>query len=398
MENINFIKLSDVITKNMFELYDIILYDKIFLQQDVEYVKISLCINNDTSLLNLNTDPNIDTNKLDMYKYNIYVHGHEIYNGELNHEQNIFPTSNLPLSKGVYHNLFVVIKNLSLEFINLHWNNMLKITWKKSNQNFANNNFLEGIDIEWTNGYPDDIDNNNLIRFISGYVGIINHHYTNISDDYLSNNKNIFTQENISGEHYIYNLNHLDHYSNYVDDANLMCDNYKIQDILFILVNKLPKINNKSISILGETIKIPCDKFSFDNYDENTGEYIYKSTNIFYEKADIITNIKILMQDPEIQPNIDKIILNTKNNLNTNVDADANTNESIYNNFELEFSQSKNNPDNLIKSYDIIGLDNFIQIPTIYYCETSITIYYKFNKKLNKSQIRKVNIQLILYN
>ena len=395
--------IRDIIKKNISDNFDILIYNPDFLQINLENAKVYLYGNHVD-----NTDNKLDL--LDGLEYEILFSGSYVYQNIFKSGVNIFSKSNIPFSFNVFHKGFFIIYNLPNELVKKIYNYTLVIEYNLSIENFQHN---DGYTMDWDSGINETHLGINQFRFIGGMCGVSHNTSNNsgyISDNYYNQNHKIIAHdEDYELNNYIcLHLANLDESNNWVNGYESECNIYSIKKMLMMLIEK--KIPNllTGYETVSDNFKIPIwsgDFVKIDNYDvqddtlnvlsndKTMKSNMFKYTFNDYSKPDAISNIEFLCSNKKYIIKIIKIILceqkkiindNVNNVNNFIINNHNNLNqvdyEDIYHKFDLEFDSTPN-------GYKILGLSNFLIIPTICSSNTKIEIEFE----LGNENISNVN-------
>lgn len=346
METIYNIKIANIITKNIYNTFNLVINNHPCTKIPTKSIKISLIdsTNNQSEYLNLKS-------------YSIYANGNKIYENILDSNKNIFPCENIPLGEIKHHNILIVILNLDLNFMSTYINYYLQIIHTEyvetgNNYNNLNGNNNLNYSIPWNYLVPKNDINTMVIT--SGMLGLANN---NIYDDieYVIKNNTIHGY-NINSKLELLNIQHLNKLHQYNNEYQYNCDEYSATKNLFILCNYY-----RDCCLVSDTLKIPYYNFELMSNIDN--KYLYKSSVILsYGLCDSLTNISFLCDNIEI-----KMIKST-------ITIERNFNKIIEH--SLEFSENYH-------GYYILGINNFNHIPIVGTNDVTLTIEFEINNKID---------------
>jgi hypothetical protein len=154
-----------------------------------------------------------------------------------------------------------------------------------------------------------------------------------------------------------------------------------------LIEKKIPN-STKGYEVVTDSIKIPIWSCDFVNISDNTNSLnlnCFKYTYSEYSKPDAISNIEFLCDNTKYIiksiiltcSQIKKKIVLDEPDININNNANRNDYEEIFHTYELEF-------DLIPEGYKILGLNDFLIIPTIHSINTKIQIDFELsNEHLN---------------
>lgn len=367
-------KISDILRRNIHNSFDILIYKPDFLCSNIENVQFFLSDDNGNK-----------TTKLDGLTYEIIFSISPIYKNILKSGTNLFTNSYIPFGYNIFHEGFFVLESLDNKMISEIINYTITFIYKVStilltyppNQITGNN-----YEMNWNTGIDETNQDNNKFRFIDGMCGVAfnsNRQSSYFNDDYFLTNKSTF----ISGENFELNnsyglkISHLDEQNNWVQGYKSECNPYHCNKILQSLIeHHKPAKELPPYQIIHETFKLPIgfENFSIQQYNmdsthseqtEITNLYICKFT-LCYGNHDALTNIQFICPNTKYHFKNVKLILCSKAPVEYTVN-----NKPIYGNkfesFELEFEETN-------YGYKILGLDNFLVIPTLSCTMVNISI------------------------
>lgn len=375
--------LSEIIFKNNFDKYDIIIEKPKFLSSNINNVKFSLepKVQQTSKYLNKyenNTEENLLL--LDGFIFEIHFSTSLIYKNFIYTNKNLFrhkdTDTNIPFELCIFHKGIFIIKNIDIELKKKLINYNIVFRIKLSTQIFNVKNFS----IKWNIGIDETKADIQELKFLCGMTGVSYNDMTQFDEEYLNNNKKIFVQnEKLTQNKFIcLNISHIDTNNNWVQNSEKECDIYISTKLLNFFIN-----NYYNCSIVSETYKLFVD---IEEQREKTKQNKIKKI-LFYDKPDAITNIEFLCSTKYIFTNI-KLILYTNDKI-----LYYNNDVSFYGEnvltYDLEFQPLISTGDNdnsdisNISGYTISGLNNYMVIPTLNATKTMIEIDYHINNKID---------------
>ena len=269
--------IRDIITKNISDNFDILIYNPDFLKVNLENAQVYL-YGNDSQTDNQiveKTDNKLDL--LDGLEYEILFSGCTVYNNIFKSGTDIFTNSDIPFGLNIFHKGVFIIYNLPNELVKKIYNHKLVIKYNISVKQFPNNNFLGGHEMDWNSGINETNHDINKFRFIAGMCGIT--HNTSkksgyISDEYYNKNHKIIAHDEDFelNNHMILHLANLDNSNNWVEGYKSECNIYSIKKMLMILIEKKKPNSLTGYHVVSDNLKIPIWSGNFvkiDNYEHS---------------------------------------------------------------------------------------------------------------------------------
>ncbi len=361
MEEIFIVK--DVLRKNIFETFDIVITKPKFLCSNIENVQVFL----------LDLDGNL-INKLNGLEYELVASSYSIYKNILTIGTNLFTNSNIPFAYNIYHLPKLIIYNLSNQLGLEIKDYQIKFTYNLSNtlQNYPPNQIPPiPYEIKWNCGINEQNEDKNTIRFMHGMMGCSCCPTQSFDKDYLHKNKRLLiSNETLNpNDYYCINISHLDESNEWVENYGKEHNSYQYDKLINLLVYQSDIADNigSYSKMISETSKVPVwsghfeynpDNLEPNNSESNNLKSKYKVKIDLVGGIDAITNIQFLCDNKKYLFN-SICLITTQIQRITNEENNITTYSSVTNDpIQFEFDKTD-------YGYKILGLDNFLIIPIV---------------------------------
>ncbi len=363
MEHTYSYNIQDLIIKNPFGQFDILIFNPEFIKYNIFEVKF-----------NLQDNQGIVYELIDNLDYSIY-NSSLLFKGKTKSDTNIFSVQDIPLSYVKYHPIYMVIHNINLELKNNLVDKNLIFKWTESiaYPQLNPDDSHPDVEIQWNIGIESDGFEYRL-RIIQNHTGMNRKIYRQINEEYIKSSTELYVY-NDSNKYLAFNINHLDEHNNYKPDAFANFDYYSGSNLLEELLreNSTRHIDDPMHKgVISETCKITPTKYI--ELEQNNNLFRYRTrTTLCFSYLDGLTNIKLICD-------------NTKylvKKINLHMIRTQKVNNQIIQYESVDELEVKSEP----YGYKVAGLDNYLVIITLCSLRTDIEIELDTGEKMFNKEL-----------